>query len=337
MTVSVIVLNFNGMTRDYLRACLESLRRQSYPHIQILVVDNASRDDSAAYVSQAHPEALLVETGSPVGFGAANNLGLARAVGDYVLFANNDVTFHPDCIERLVSAVTLAEDIGMAAPKLLRPSQAPGSPRLIDSAGTLLRRELTMYDRGWETPDRGQFDTPAFIFGSTGAAAFFRRRTLESIRYEDGTVWDEDFHYYYEDGDLAWRARNAGWRCIYFPAAVAEHHRGASMPPKFFDKTRPFKVDTIKNRYLMIVKNVSGSTFIWNLPFFLAREILIWGYLLFQPGLMFDTCRALWSSMGRAFEKRRRTRRSGNEVGLFAAVPCEALAATFKTAARPSE
>jgi GT2 family glycosyltransferase len=318
MTVSVIVLNFNGMTNQYLATCLESLRKQSFPSLQLIVVDNASRDESRSYLKGC-TDVHFVTTDKPLGFGAANNLGYAHATGDYVLFANNDTVFETDCVQQLVTAANLAPDIGMVAPKLLRPRQGTDSIRLIDSAGTLLRRELTMYDRGWEAPDRGQFDAPAIIFAPTGAAAFFRRPALETVRYEDGMLWDEDFYFYYEDGDLGWRVRNAGWRCLYYPAAVVEHYRGATMPPKFFSKTHAFKVHTIKNRYLMILKNAPARMLIKNLPVLLAREVLILGYMLLHPRLLGDVWRALGGSMSRALQKRRRSSLSNGTTGLFAA------------------
>src|SRR5437867_1329562 len=120
-TVTVVVLNFDGIANNYLPACLASLTRQTYPALQLIVVDNASRDDSAGYVGRAHPNVLLVRSDQPLGFGQANNLGYARAVGKYVLFANHDTVFDPTCIQELVNAVALTDDIGMVAPKLFRP------------------------------------------------------------------------------------------------------------------------------------------------------------------------------------------------------------------------
>lgn len=291
-TISIIILNYNGMSHNYLPDCLYSLSQQIVSATQIIVVDNASKDDSAVFVATHYPHVQWVQNLHNVGFCKGNNIGYSYAVGEYVLFANNDVVFHATALQQLVNAMQNWPQAGMIAPKLIRPNSG-----LLDSAGLQLRRDFTLRDRGFGEADQQQFEHPTWLFAPCGAAAFFRRGVLEAVYQRDGMVWDEQFFAYYEDGDLAWRIQNMGWKCLYEPTAVIEHHRGGSSPPTFFNKPTVFQVHTIKNRYLMIMKNAPLLLVLRNLPYVLVREILIWGYLVLHPQLLVDVWRVLWRTL----------------------------------------
>ncbi|MBK8905695.1 MAG: glycosyltransferase family 2 protein [Anaerolineaceae bacterium] len=302
---SVIVLNYNGMHNHYLARCIESLSEQTYSHLEIIVVDNASNDDSIKYLQQNFPNIKLVELEKNFGFCGGNNEGYLVSTGNFVMFANNDTVFSSDSIELLVKAAQTAPDIGMASAKLLRPFlDNTQTKRRIDSAGLMLQKDFTLRDRGYFLEDEGQYDEYAYLFAPCGAAAFYRRSALETVA-GNGKVWDEDFFAYYEDGDLGWRLQNKGWRCVYVPTAVVEHHRGGSSPSAFFKKPMVFKVHTLKNRYLMLIKNASLSLVLKNLWWFIRQEILIWGYLLLHPKLLFALTKALQKTVPRALRQRR--------------------------------
>lgn len=297
--VSVIILNYNGMNHRYLPSCLESLMCQTYSATQLIVVDNASKDDSAAFVAAHYPQVKWVQNRENLGFCTGNNEGYRYAKGEYVLFANNDTYFHPNCLERLVAAVQSWPMVGMVAPKLVRPFS-----NLLDSAGLQLRADFTLQDRGFSEPDYGQFEQPVLLFAPCGAAAFYRREVLEMLRQRDGMVWDENFFAYYEDGDLAWRAQNLGWQCLYCPTAVVEHHRGGSSPATFFNKPPLFQMHTLKNRYLMLVKNASTRLIVRKLFHLLWREATVWGYLCLHPRLLVQLVRVLHCTLPIALRQR---------------------------------
>jgi GT2 family glycosyltransferase len=303
--ISVIVLNYNGTKHDYLAACLRSLLGQSLMPHQIVVVDNGSEDNSVVFVRENFPQVTLIAAGQNLGFCAGNNLGYPCATGDFVLFANNDTLFRADALERLVEGSKLAANIGMVAPKLIRPCRPGESSFRLDSGGLMLQADLTLRDRGFGEADLGRYETPAFLFAPCGAAAFYRQAALQEILHRDGTLWDESFVAYYEDGDLAWRLQNRGWRCLYYPSAVVEHYRGGSSAATFFKKPLGFKVHTIKNRYLMLLKNASPSLLVRQLPYLIVREALIAGYLALHPGLLLAVWRAFIQSAPSARQKRR--------------------------------
>ncbi len=310
--VSVVVLNYNGLANDYLTSCLTSLVQQTYRPLQIIVVDNESNDETAVYVKKHFPQVVFIPSKENLGFCRGNNLGYTYTQGRFVLFANNDTVFYPDSVQRLVTAVMAMPGVGMATPKLIRPSQKKGI--ILDSAGLLLRRNITLRDRGFGEADRGQFSAPALLFAPCGAAAFYQRDILEAVQHEDGTLWDEDFFAYYEDGDLGWRIQNRGWRCLYVPSAIVEHHRGSSSPATFFNKPDIFKVHTIKNRYLMMIKNMPLRLFWRTLPFIILWDMFIWGYLLLHPRLFTAVLQALRHTYAAAWCKRKQIRPSAHNT-----------------------
>lgn len=302
--VSIIVLNFNGLKNNFLPQCLNSLSKQTYKLLQIIVVDNASTDDSVKYVEEEFPNVLMIKNRQNLGFCRGNNIGFEKAIGDFVLFANNDTFFSEICIEKLLQAIEQMPQVGMIAPKLIRLLPDNHEPQIIDSAGLLLLNNFMLRDRGFGELDRDQYCEPMFLFAPCGAAAFFRKKALETVRQKCGELWDEDFVAYYEDGDLAWRIHQEGWKCLYLPEAVIVHYRGGSSPHNFFRKPFDFKVHTIKNRYLMLIKNASLKLIIKQWYPLLHQELLVWGYMVLHPNLLIAVVKALYKNIPTAVKKR---------------------------------
>ncbi|HII40434.1 MAG TPA: glycosyltransferase family 2 protein [Thermoplasmata archaeon] len=218
---TVIVLNWNG--HDYLRECLRSLFAQTYLEVRVLVVDNASPDESWRIVDDEFPEAALLRLPENLHFARGMNAGFARALEDprsaFIIALNNDVRVDPEWLSSLVAA---AEDphVGMVASKMLFMDR----PRYLNSTGIVIARDGSSMDRSWNVPDEGQWDAHADVFGPSGGAALYRRQLLEGVG-----LFDEDFVAYYEDVDLAWRARLAGWQSRFAPGAVVYHKYSGSM------------------------------------------------------------------------------------------------------------
>ena len=167
----------------------------------------------------------------------------------------------------MVAAAQTDPRIGTVAPKLLRTEDK----KCLDSTGLFINRQRRPYDRGQMQRDRGQFDESTEIFGACGAAALYRRSMLEDLAINK-EYFDEDFFAYYEDADLAWRAKLRGWRCVYAARAVGEHVRGwgdtlRKRPTQNGNGPRL----ALRNHILMIIKNESSSSILWNaLAIFLA-------------------------------------------------------------------
>ncbi len=214
--VSVIVPNYNGAA--LLRDCLQSVRRQSYPELEPIVVDDGSSDGSAEIVRCEFPEVRLVRLARNGGFARAVNAGIRAARGEIVALLNNDAVAEPTWIAELVGALERHPEAGSAASKILL---TDGST--VASAGDIFCRSGVPNSRGvWER-DIGQFDTEVEVFGACGAACAYRRSMLDEVG-----LLDERFYMYCEDVDLAFRAQRRGYRCIYTPRAIVRHRLSAT-------------------------------------------------------------------------------------------------------------
>ncbi len=214
--VSVVIVNYNG--RVFLENCLTALDAQTYRPFEVILVDNASTDDSVRFVETRFPTVRLFPQKKNLGFAGGTNAGIREARGEYILTLNPDTIPAPGFIEELVKPFSADPGIGMGAARMLLPDGR------INSTGICISRSGAAWDRGMNEPDRGQFDTGGEVFGPCGGAALYRRLMLDEIG-----LFDEDFFLYMEDVDLAFRGRLAGWRCVYIPGARIMHiHCGST-------------------------------------------------------------------------------------------------------------
>ena len=224
-----------------------------------------------------------------MGFAAAHNQGIRLAVGEYYLALNPDVEMTPTFIEELLKAMALDPQVGSVSGKLLRFARVNGT-HLIDSTGIYMTPSLRHLDRGSGQPDHGQYNRLQYVFGASGAAALYRRRMLEDVSL-DGEYFDEDFFAYREDADLAWRAQLMGWKALYTPHAVATHERKV-LPERRRSLPEAINMHSVKNRFLLRIKNQTLLEFIALLLPSLWRDLQVVGYVvLFErsslPGLVF--------------------------------------------------
>jgi GT2 family glycosyltransferase len=218
-SVSVIVVNWNR--HDLLRACLLSLRQQTFRDFEVIVVDNGSTDGSLALLREAPFEHIrTIENGLNRGFCAANNQGIQAAQGRFIGLLNNDAEAEPRWLEQLLAAVESDSEVGMAASKILTWENR----RVIDKTGHLIYPDGQNRGRGTGEPDRGQYDRLEETAWPDGCAALYRRSMLTEIG-----GFDEDFFAYADDAELGLRGRIAGWRCLYVPTAIVYHHTGSTL------------------------------------------------------------------------------------------------------------
>jgi GT2 family glycosyltransferase len=285
--VAVVVVTWNSSR--WIEECLTSVFGLERRPAEIVVVDNGSTDRTASRVRERFPEARLIECGANVGFCRANNLGIAETTSPFVLVLNPDTRLEPAFLESLLPAFE-DRSIGMAAGKLLRFDGVT-----IDSAGQELARSRQPIDRGYGLRDDGRFDVDRPVFGVCGAAALYRRAMLEAVAEEGDRYFDDAFFAFYEDLDLAWRARRHGWRAAYRHRAVGYHARGGTraepgpIPRWTAIIRRPpeIRFHIVKNRYLAILKNDTRAAYIRNLPFIFARDLATLGLLLVtSPGVL---------------------------------------------------
>ena len=218
----IVVLSFNK--REHLLRCLESVRRLRYQPREVIVVDNASSDGSAAAVEAAYPEAHLIR--SPVNGGAAGgrNLGIRHAMDRFpdahLLFLDDDTVVDEGLVAALMPVLQDAPEVGLATPKAYR----AGTRDVIASAGGMRVRlgRGSITDIGAGAKDVGQFERGVPVDSCVGFAVLARRQALERIG-----GFDESYNPYgWEEVDFSLRVREAGYTIQYVPAASCWHAGG---------------------------------------------------------------------------------------------------------------
>ncbi len=216
-TFSIVIPNWNGA--KFLPTCLDSLARQTYPHLEIIIVDNASHDGSQALIKKQFPSVLLLELPENRGFTGACNVGMQVAQGEYVALLNNDTEVDPGWAAAVVDAFQRHPEVGFVASKMLLFDRRDH----IHTAGDFFTLDGRAGNRGVWQKDDGQFDREEHVFSACGGSSVYRKAMLDHIG-----LLDDDFFFSLEDVDLGWRAQLAGWRCLYTPAAIVYHHLSAT-------------------------------------------------------------------------------------------------------------
>ena len=299
-----------------LPACLAAIAALSPAAAELVVVDCASGDDSAAVARRHWPAGLHGEVVPLVdnrGFAGGMNVALAKSTAPWVLTLNADARPSADYLAWLLargrSGESLADPspadahrtpantarderlheaaglrVGAVTGRLVRPPSPDGSRRL-DACGMRLTPAWRHHDRGSGALDRGQLTRPQRVFGGTGAATLWRREALLDVAVA-GEVFDERFHSFREDAELCFRLRERRWEVLYEPAAVCEHRRlnlpsrRAAMPPEV-------NRHSLKNRYLLRIYHQTFGNSIWTLPCALFRDLqaLVWTLLVERTSL----------------------------------------------------
>jgi len=214
---SVVIPNWNGA--HHLPVCLESLRRQTYPDVEVIIADNGSTDESLELLARDYTKVQVLALGENRGFAGACNAGMQAARGEFVVLLNNDTETDPRWLEQVVAAFQRHPEAGIVASKMLLFDQRD----TFHTAGDFYRVDGTPGNRGVWQKDTGQYDREEYVFSACGGSAAYRKITLDQVG-----LLDETFFFSCEDVDLAWRAQLTGWRCIYAPKAVVYHKRSAT-------------------------------------------------------------------------------------------------------------
>lgn len=263
---TVVIPNWNG--RHLLGRCLRALRAQTYQDFAVVVVDNGSTDGSVAYLREHFPEVQIIANEKNRGFAAATNQGIRAPGGPrasrFVATLNNDTEVDPSWLAALVAAMETemesAPGVGMCASAMLFAHR----PEMINSAGIAVDRAGIAWDRLGGAPVAALGDAPVEVFGPCAGGALYRRAMLEEIG-----LFDEDFFAYMEDVDLAWRARAAGWRCLFAPQARLLHHHSATGK-----EGSPFKSFHLgRNKVWLLLKNYPARELWHHAPLALLYDL----------------------------------------------------------------
>lgn len=303
--VTIVLVTWNSAR--YLPRCLEGILHQTHRDSELLVVDNASSDDSVALV-QPHA-ARIIRNDSNRGFSAAVNQAIAAASGELLLLVNPDCHLMPEYVERLAG---LFDDprLGSATGLLIRARGYEIEPTSeIDSMGIRMTRTGRHLDlaQGEAVDRQPPLVRPFEVFGVSGAAAMFRLAFLHDVSI-DGEALDEDFFAYREDADLAWRGRVFGWRSMCDPGAVAYHVRRVT-PETRRELPADVNMHSVKNRFLLRLKNEGLYLALRNAPFELARDLVVLIAALTIERTSLPAFAWLWRNRARVLAKRREIQR----------------------------
>lgn len=226
--LSIIIVNWN--VRDLLWECLRSIETgRGDLALEVIVVDSASTDDSAAMVAAEFPWVTLLPQTENVGFPRGNNIGLREAKGEYLLLLNPDTVVVDEALAKMAAFLQANPDVGAVGPQLLNPDgTVQSSRRRFPTAATgffestwleglapgVLRRYYAL-----DLPD----ETTADVDWLTGACIMVPRAVYDAI----GGL-DEGFYMYSEELDWCRRIKESGWHVVYYPAAQIIHHVGKS-------------------------------------------------------------------------------------------------------------
>ncbi len=228
--VSIVLVSFN--TCAVLRECLEHVLRESHGfNVEVLVVDNGSRDGSPEMIEAEFPEVRLIRSDVNLGFGAANNLALEQARGRYLVLINSDAFLQPGSLQAAIEHMDANPKCGLGGARLVgRDGSWQPSARMFPSVlhdlivwtGLASRfpksRLFGRFDRTWADPG-----DPAIVDWVPGAFAIIRREVLEAVG-----LFDPAFFLYYEEVDLCRRIQDAGYVMWYWPDVVVVHIGGES-------------------------------------------------------------------------------------------------------------
>ena len=262
MKATIVIPNLNGA--GWLRDSIESVYAQTEQDFELIVIDNASCDESLeiARSYRGRPGYTLIENDRNTGFSYAVNQGIRLAKGEYVALFNNDAFAEPDWLAELIRAAEADPRIFAVSSLMIRHFER----HLADDAGDYVTLLGFACKRG-DGLRAERYQTPCRVFSACGGAALYRKSILDEIG-----LFDENFFAYYEDVDISWRANNRGYHNVFCPTARCYHICGATTGAVRYN---PFKsIQSGRNSILLPYKNMPLLMLLLNLPF------LALGYLL---------------------------------------------------------
>lgn len=254
--VSVIVPNFNGV--EHLPECMASLAEQTYTDFETIVIDNASSDQSVAWLEGNRPEVRVVRRADNGGFSAAVNAGIAATSSEYVALLNNDTAADRRWLEALVDALdTTRYDFAASLMVFYE------SPETVNAAGDYFDMSILWGRQRGRGLHVDGFRDRVRVLGACAGAAIYRRGF-----FDDVGLFDEDFFLINEDTDLNLRALVAGKRCLYVPTAVVRHKDSATIKQQ--PSSRMARLD-LRNGWFVLGKNMPwvllpyvALTWVWH-------------------------------------------------------------------------
>jgi GT2 family glycosyltransferase len=270
--ISIVIVNYNG--REFLENCLKSVYESNYPNYEVILVDNASTDQSDVIAKQKFPKINLVKNDKNLGPGGRNS-GILQAKGNFVILLDSDTVVSSDWINEFLNSYK-RNGYGLYQGKLLFMDK----PSIINSTGCMINIFGFSFARGSGEIDNKQYDELEKINFPASACAFMPKDVFNKVG-----LFDIEFFAYVEDTDFGWRALMHGIKSFFVPNVIV-YHKGSPntkwSPRKFYLLER--------NRLICLHTNYTKKTFCKLIPFMVVVEI---GILLFylKKGMIVEKLR----------------------------------------------
>ena len=260
--LSVVILTYNSS--KFIRSCLDAIYAQGDKSLEVVVVDNGSKDKITDLIRGSYPSVILIENKINLGSSKARNQGIEASKDQWLLTLDCDCVIENDFILQINKAIDRAD------PKLgsIQTNILSSDRKRVYSNGIFISFLRRFYDINRNKPIIGNsYSDTKYIFGACSAAAVYNRNMLEEIRESTG-YFDERFFFLVEDVDLSWRAQKKGWKTLYCPQAVCLHFGNSS---NIDFRMRRFLC--FRNRYLLIIKNESRREFFAKIFFQIILDL----------------------------------------------------------------
>jgi len=262
--VSIIILNYNA--GNLLLECIESVLKTNYDNFEIIVVDNASKDDSISRCKEKFQGIQIIENGKNLGYCEGNNIGIRNAKGEFVVILNPDTVVDDNWLKELINGYKKFGD-GMYQPRFL----TTDNHKILQGTGNMIHLFGFGFARNKGDIDEGQFNKPERIGYASGTCLFTSKKILEKLG-----MFDSFLFAYHDDLDLCWRAALENIRSYYIPSSIVYH------PPEGYTfKWNNFKFYLLeRNRQYCLLTHYSRATYFKMLPALIMVDIGVFFYYL---------------------------------------------------------
>lgn len=260
--VSILIVNWNG--GSVFANCLSSVAKLTYSNWELIVVDNASSDSSVNLPKKiigSKRRVVVVQNPINAGFAPANNTGLKKCKGEYILLLNNDTVVKTDLLTKLVNKMQEHKNVGVLQPKIFMMDKAG----YLDNAGSFMTNIGFLEHWGFGQKDSAKYNKEREVFSAKGACMFVRKSVIDKVG-----LFDPEFVSYFEESDFCWRVWLAGWRVLYFPDTHISHKVGFTI--------RRLDVGNLnyhyyKNRISALIKNYGVLRLVLVLPIHICISV----------------------------------------------------------------
>jgi len=263
--VSIIILNYNS--GDFLLKCVESVFKTQYNNFEVLVVDNASIDNSHKKCKEKFNTIQLIENKKNLGYCEGNNKGIQNAKGDFLAILNPDTIVEPTWLAELITAYIKYGE-GVYQPKIL----SLYDKHTLQSTGNMIHLFGFGFARDKGEVDNNQRNKEEQIGYASGTCLFTSKDVFKKVG-----LFDPFLFLYHDDLDLCWRAAQIGIKCYYIPTAIIYHAESYNLKwssKKFYWLER--------NRRYCLLTHYSKTTYRRMLPSIILSDIMVWMFYLLK-------------------------------------------------------